>query len=143
MCFTLKPPSVCRFVAFFVDSTSDYFAIVFRHDEVLNFTFLDAVCRKGSLLTNITSINSLIASCLLNANLGVDVMLGLVLFTLLLVDELLSFVTSHPCVLLALLASKDDRVVFRMKLSLRYPLNFLSGKDLCSSCLLGFYFTKL
>ena len=60
-------------------------------------------------------------------NLGMDVISGVVLFALLLVDELLSFITSGPCVLLALLAYIDDRVVFRMKLLFRYLLNFLSG----------------
>ena len=127
MHFTLKTPSTCSFVTFFIDSTSNSFVIVFRRDEVLNFTFSDAVCRKGVLLTNITSISSLIEICLSNMNLVMDVISGVVIFPLLLVNEILSFVASCPRVLLALLASTDNMVVFRMKSLLRHLLNFLSG----------------
>ena len=127
MHFTLKTLSACSFVTFFVESTSDSFAIVFRHDEVLSFAFSKIAYRKGSLLTNTTSINSLIEPCRSNMNLGMGVLSGAVLFALLLVDELLSFITSGPCVLLALLTSVDDRAVFRMKLLFRHLLNLLSG----------------
>ena len=50
------------------------------------------------------------------------------LFTLLLAEELLSFVTFGPCTSLALSASLDDGVVLRAIFPLRCLLNFLSGR---------------